>query len=394
MNTKPSLVLHIGTEKTGTSTIQEFLRLNRKGYADQGVIIPDYLGSPNLPLFTCCFYSDQRHDEVSMICGMNDMDVRRRRRDQTLSRFKDQIKSTNSGKFVLSSELLQSRLVFEQEIQSLYDFLSPLFHAISVILYIRKPIETAVSWWSTQVKYGHVMGSLPSPSDPYVANLCMHKETILRWSNCFGKSNISVRLFRQDTFFKNDLIHDFILASDIDYPRDVIMPPVMNQKMGLDGLLFLSKINKKIPLFGMYRINPFRQNLTTYFLKHFSRSSPYVPSTRDHIEYLNWYDYSNHWVKCEYFDHLSSLWGDSDDFSLTNLTEEINTEVDRDQDILNEHYLREDVSRLLSLFTQVWLDKHKKIFLLEAEVLQKAKEVNVLSNRIKILEDAIRKSLD
>ena len=44
MSSNLSLVLHIGTEKTGTTAIQEFLRLNANKYIDKGVVIPDYLG--------------------------------------------------------------------------------------------------------------------------------------------------------------------------------------------------------------------------------------------------------------------------------------------------------------------------------------------------------------
>ena len=45
MSFKRSLLIHIGTEKTGTSTLQEFLHFNREVFAQHGVV---YLKSPGL----------------------------------------------------------------------------------------------------------------------------------------------------------------------------------------------------------------------------------------------------------------------------------------------------------------------------------------------------------
>ncbi len=45
------LVLHIGQSKTGTTSLQEFLRLNRSNLREQGVLYPDYY-QKNVPLNT------------------------------------------------------------------------------------------------------------------------------------------------------------------------------------------------------------------------------------------------------------------------------------------------------------------------------------------------------
>ena len=40
-----ALILHIGTEKTGTTSIQEFLGINRAALAEQGLHVPEFLGA-------------------------------------------------------------------------------------------------------------------------------------------------------------------------------------------------------------------------------------------------------------------------------------------------------------------------------------------------------------
>ena len=44
---KPRLILHIGSQKTGTTSIQKFLEINRHYLYEQDIYIPDNLGGMN-----------------------------------------------------------------------------------------------------------------------------------------------------------------------------------------------------------------------------------------------------------------------------------------------------------------------------------------------------------
>lgn len=44
------LILHVGTPKTGTTSIQEFLRVNAKVLSRQGITVPTHLGSNHVLL--------------------------------------------------------------------------------------------------------------------------------------------------------------------------------------------------------------------------------------------------------------------------------------------------------------------------------------------------------
>lgn len=321
---------------------------------------------------------------------MNNIEVRNRIRNETLTRFKDQVSAMRSAKFIISSEHFHSRLTDEQEIQKLFEFVSPLFDSVKIILYIRKPIDAAISSWSTAVKYGVVSTSLPSPSDPYIHNNSMHKESILRWGKYFGKANICVRLFRKDCFHQNDLILDFTKSCAINFSDDMILPPRENERLGVDGILLMSEINKQLPLVIGNRINPVRRNLPAYFERFFSCSPPYIPSMEEVVEYSDYFRHSDQWVKENYFNHLDSLWGDGNDSLIQSQINVVNTELDRDLDMTRKKYSREEVFRLLSLLAQVWIDKHNQIITLESENSQKSEEVKMLKDKIKIIADTIQ----
>ena len=66
-------IIHIGTEKTGTTTIQEFLHLNRSKLANQGVA---YLQSPGLrnnrKLVTYCMKNNKVDNHVKNLAILSD----------------------------------------------------------------------------------------------------------------------------------------------------------------------------------------------------------------------------------------------------------------------------------------------------------------------------------
>lgn len=54
------VILHIGAEKTGTTTIQEFLTLNRERLLAQGVHFPMSVGLKNHTRLAVCAAFDKR----------------------------------------------------------------------------------------------------------------------------------------------------------------------------------------------------------------------------------------------------------------------------------------------------------------------------------------------
>ena len=61
---KPNLILHIGTEKTGSKSIQKYLRENEIYLKSLGYYIPDIFGKFNHFLFPFAFYESFRNDTI------------------------------------------------------------------------------------------------------------------------------------------------------------------------------------------------------------------------------------------------------------------------------------------------------------------------------------------
>ena len=174
------LYLHIGTAKTGSTSIQHFLAHNRKLLASEGYSLLrfcKYANNVEIPLLV----SDPKFGSV-------DPDFRRlgliteSARASAMVRWKAQlireVKAEKANSWIITSELFHEKLVDVQKIAQLKELFEGLFEEIQVIVYLRKPISSAIALWSTQVKLGSTEQKLYLPTKPEVDSLCNHRATL------------------------------------------------------------------------------------------------------------------------------------------------------------------------------------------------------------------------
>ncbi len=310
LSTKPHLILHIGTEKTGTKSIQEFLRINTNLLLETGVFIPSYLGRANHSLLPAVMYKDERHDDISDWLKLSSPMVRLKKRKEVIDLLRKSAALYPNHTFIISSEYLQSRLTDNAELAILKEQLYNIYDKVTILLYIRKPIETAISSWSTGVKCGTTDTCLRPPSDPYIHNLCMHKETVERWGYFFGNNNIRVRVFDNDFFYRGNLIEDFANACGIGLSPKFSTPCIINKKLGHTPLIVLANLNK---IFGSrFPIGRARTILINRLARYYQNYPSYAPSRQEAQLYRDYYRESNSWIKKMYFDESTNLWDDAD----------------------------------------------------------------------------------
>src|SRR5262249_25059988 len=134
------LYLHIGTEKTGTTSIQAFLDRNRSRLRMQGVLYPSLPGPANQIALSAAALEEPR-GEVTRLFGLKspeDIARFRARISGLLARACEGSDCTNA---VLSNEHCSSRLRYEGEVQTLHDVLRPLFARIFIVVYLRRQDE-------------------------------------------------------------------------------------------------------------------------------------------------------------------------------------------------------------------------------------------------------------
>ncbi|MEQ1718011.1 MAG: hypothetical protein ABL907_18890 [Hyphomicrobium sp.] len=270
---KRSVIVHIGTEKTGTTSIQEFLSENRAGLDKFGIRYPSALGPLN-HFGLCALAQDEqpKYDTVRLLVGAGGRQwttvaaVLERSFIKEMEELPD-----NIDKVLFSNEHLHSNLIERSEIVRLKAFLGRFFSSIKIVVYLRRQDEVAHSLLSTRVKGGEtldqpvfppVTGGLPYYFD-YDA-ITQNYETV------FGLENVIVRLFETSHLLKGDLIEDFFGTCDLPNPSTMRQVQRRNESLSRTALMLLSELNVYIPAYRHGQWNPIRNNLVETLENHCS----------------------------------------------------------------------------------------------------------------------------
>lgn len=306
------LTIHIGTEKTGTTTIQRFLYLNRAALAERGILVPVSPGKVNQRKLPVIAYNANRADEfIRQEQLMNPAD-----RSAAVARwweeFCKEVGQFTGDRVLVSSEHFQSRLRTPEEVVRLRDLLRSMFDDIDVVLYLREPMKCAVSLFSTAVRSGADMREVPQPDNEYFHNIMNHRQTIETWSSIFGANKLRIRLFEKSCFYKGNLLHDFVQVAgmpELDYD----FPPPQNESLSDLGISILSRINKR----GQARVkngqaDPRYARISSVVCTVFTNGAAHVPDPETVRAYREAFAASNEWVRQNFFPAREQLFSEAD----------------------------------------------------------------------------------
>ena len=218
------VILHIGTGRTGTTTIQSFLRRNRDQFHCDGflVVVPD--GLKSYPQEEG-FWEEQR-----LKCGLQELN--RRSEEQ------------GTPSVVWSHESLSTYILVKnaQCLQLLRDRLPAANYRI--VVYLRRQdhyLRSAYLQWGIKDRSirGRQCGGRVLGFDDWLArtvgdnfqdladgNVDYHA-LLKPWGDVFGNENVVVRVFEKEQFHQHDLLRDFCHAArlrqagyDFNVPRE------------------------------------------------------------------------------------------------------------------------------------------------------------------------------
>ncbi len=250
------IILHIGTEKTGSTSIQHALAHDRASLARHGVLFPALFGSENHMEIAVYAMDDGVNDELRQSelgkAGCALPDYRRR----LIEQIEQQIAASGCHTLIISNEHCHSRLVSPTAIARLKDLLARFAPKVEVIAYLRRQDRLAVSLHSTRVKLGgqgQVFPSLPHGR----LNEYFRFDTLLqRYADAFGAENITARLFESGQLAQGDVVADFYLQTRLPIPAPDL--PNANESLSAKQGLFLERFNAIFPLIVHGKVNPMR----------------------------------------------------------------------------------------------------------------------------------------
>jgi hypothetical protein len=213
--------LHIGTHKTGTTSLQFFMHKNRQRLVELGYLYPSQSQAHQNLAFT--LMSDPRANYQADTW------------EETIS----EIENKGLNKIIISSEafLESGKLEFiEQVAEKLKKYQT------KIIIYLRRQDKKIESNYNQNLKTGVFVGS----ADSYiqVTGTPNYLKIINEWSQFFGKENIIVRPLEKQQI--PDIYVDFFKIVGIDSMEGFQLSEDCNIKPNLAQITALSFINQQI----------------------------------------------------------------------------------------------------------------------------------------------------
>ena len=335
-------ILHIGTEKTGSTSIQRFLLNNREALHATGVHVCTSAGNGNNRAMPAAFISDNIEDDFINQNNLQDADTRKAwKREACESITAEVLQAKQSADvFVVSSEHFHSRLVKTEDILELHAFLSPLFDEIKVVCYLRRQDRMSVSRYSQSLKAGFVRYRFFRPDvTPQCHDLPLYfdfQALLDRWAHVFGEENIVPRIYSHDALVNGDVLDDFLHVTGIEH-AGAIKPAKRNAALSGEAQATLLRINRSMEKVNTASANALRKEIVSFL--ELNRAGQAGKPERAEAEFFyHAFDASNEAVARRWFGRNKLF---DDDFSEYPVKKTV-VDSDRILDILVEFMLGRD----------------------------------------------------
>jgi len=245
-------LVHFGLPKAGSSSIQEFLKINRQALLTRGIryapFNPDFGSQYELAATGVVGAGRSIPDQPArLVLGLrapeDDLAYVERYRaflDSALPTWSEEL-------FVASSEHIQPWLHTAEMIGALDRFLSERFSEVRYALYLRRQSDIMLSAYSERIKRGETLSF-----DSHLAGrlgALNFNQMVRQWEKNIGADRLDVRLLSPDALVGGDLISDFCALMGTE--RDgLIEPGRMNTALGAGEVAVRRRLNRWLPVLG------------------------------------------------------------------------------------------------------------------------------------------------
>jgi len=293
------IIVHIGAEKTGTSSVQQFLTQNREKLKSAGYLYPTAQGYESHMSLPAACQNDAVRDDLRMIYGLDSVQKIREFRVALVEQLRGQAREGKYSHMVVSSEHCSSRLVSPVEVERLAQMLRKISQDVIALVYIRRQDEFLCSSYSTDVKSGF-SGRMTLPGEELRRNRYDYHALLRRWASVFGKENVVCRIYEQKRLKNGDIVDDFADAAGLPLTGEYSRPARVNESLDVTALEFLRLFNRSVPCFRNNARNPDRGNIVQV-LKRVSEGATPALLERELTQFMRQFRDSNRRVAVEFF---------------------------------------------------------------------------------------------
>ncbi|EJA3394444.1 hypothetical protein MWJ07_001841, partial [Campylobacter coli] len=312
--------IHIGTMKTGTSSLQKFLAMNKSVFIKYGYHVPEFGSSGKfkhvyLQHLINSFAKTDLDLSFFLKKFQNDFPVSY----NDFERLQSEIAKINHYGYIFSSEgfsILATRK-FVESMNTILRFLG--FKKIVIVCYIRDTRELCVSLTAQQIKDNIDINFVKFNTSNLASSLSQNtydsKKIIKNYIDVFGKENLIVRLFDKNEFYQGDLFKDFVHAIGLQWSDNfTISKKKTNESLDLIGIELQRRFNKKGLGGSFYNKKSLIKTVNKYFIFTYltDKRLKFQPPKEIIQSYIDYFKESNEWVRKEFFPHKESLFPKKD----------------------------------------------------------------------------------
>lgn len=226
------LTLHIGTPKTGTTSLQRWFAGQRAALLAQGVWYPEALGAENhRKLMTFARDTDKPDDSFPRF-GIRSPEDHARFRDTLAAAFDAEAaeaRAAGAQVALISNEHLWSKINTKDQVERLRAFLDARFDTVTVVLHLRPQVDLMISNASQLARMGTLVTEAEltregiGPKNAFYG----YDRTVAVWEGVFGPERLALVPFRRQP----DITAVLTAALGIDTAG---LPAPVRENRGLD----------------------------------------------------------------------------------------------------------------------------------------------------------------
>ena len=318
---KTVCVLHVGTEKTGTTSIQRFLAMNAGPLGARGVFVPRSLVADaqhgpynHVKLATASRLGGAAPDDMQQAFGLTDMAmVEDHRRSVAAHLAAERAGLARHPELMLiSNEHVQSRLRRDGDLRHAKELLAAHCDAFRIVVYLRPQTEMATSVAFTAIRNGETElrllpdFSAPNGFDPVLGvdfGYFDHAALLERLARVFGAEALDVRLYDRSEMYAGDIVQDFFRRLGMDI-AGLPLPGRENAHLAPDAAMFLMRVNAAVP---PGRMAPATREHILAYLSSVPSAGALLPARAEAERFAALFEAGNETVRRRYFPRRERL---------------------------------------------------------------------------------------
>lgn len=219
------LLLHIGTEKTGSTSIQQWIKHNEDTLAASSIGTLHSLGWPNaikLAAASTSFTGPRPiHAKREIIDTASWEAFRRQLQREVAAEARSLRRKVKT--IVVSNEHLSTQLNTQGDVDRLRGFFDGVVDSCEILVYLRRQDRMAHSRHGTAILAGSIKTDpfRPPPPGP---SIYRYDELLDRYANSFSKDSVSPRIYDRIITSDGGVIGDFLQTLGFDYDLEAKEP--------------------------------------------------------------------------------------------------------------------------------------------------------------------------